>query len=330
MSEAGDMGEPPVSRLRGDLVQRQQSKEAKGSPSERFHLATTVNTVGDEDGPPFSASYQLDNTGNLKGSLTPRNGEMVSVLSVADGLGGGASELHNGYGSTPRTGAYIAAREVQSIIPELIASDTGFLSASTADIKSRLEEALSQRFRTMSERYPPTHGESRLKSDLINPLATTFSTAILHETPEGTKVKVFWRGDSPVVIATPTETYATETGTTGDAAMGREGSVNLSNQSLQAAEFTFPADTIVVFAASDGWFKRPGTDGIQRGVQDLIQALGEAVGSSDVQPRIKAKYVVGLVEPDDTTLALITNRNSPSELHLIPPISIKPITPLSI
>lgn len=282
-------------------------------------------------------------------AVTLENG--VTLLSVTDGLGGagGVWIYHKNIGSDVlirASMAKVAADNAQEVVGEFI-EDVGSVpppSASTESLAKALSERLIQRFNTLPDQWtfrdgiPISDYENLGRILTPTPFPTTIATAMIQEVSDERDVplnliRVFWAGDSPIAILTPTSLYTTLSSEDAKNDVIVEPTIFLQPDiyedeiplSLRWAEIALPANSpYLICVASDGltsynsagaftinrpvafrWFLADLAEKCTAGA-DLQATLKEIVDSLHVS-RVKESDLGMFLYPDDITVAIHTN-----------------------
>ncbi len=247
-----------------------------------FVCGATLNIEGDEDAPPVAKQFHSE-SGN------------ISIISVADGMGGsGARRIETG-----KTTAYHGSRAAQEAVSSLSILD---LNQNLPSIKNTIENSFIKTFSVL-----PKVPESIIKSKLLKDYPTTISAAILKEDNRSKSVKLLWTGDSPIFIFTPDTIYTTATPESGDAPTS---SIYRDHYHLDSRELTFDKDTpLMVVVASDGLLKM-GRDSIGTAIRFILentQNIDPSKISQQMIDRYQQLKSQHAIELDDTTIAITTS-----------------------
>lgn len=309
---------PIVSRVKGPnrLKASLEGFRPVDKEGPNLTIAETLSVIGDEDGPPLARKFNVENISRLRGSRTEKKPAIISIGSVADGLGGAGARKRTGYTEKPTTSAYIASREAQIAVSKAI--DTGIRLTglpSIAETKSLLEQMLRDRFSSLREKYPPEH-DTGIKSRMTRDFPTTLATVAIQEDIGGKRVQMLWQGDSPIIVLTPDAIYTTCIPGAGDAPMGDV--IDADGQTLNSHELTFSADTpVVAVVASDGLIKLTAPSELDSALLVIFGSLSGASTSADISTRLHQEYdrrKAAGGEGDDTTISLVASIGSMGEL----------------
>lgn len=276
-----------------NIVDNSEVKEKTSS----FTVAVKIHAEPkNEDADPIAEQFNLESSN-------------ISLISVADGMGGSGARLtESGF-----TTAYHGSRAAHKAISLLSASD---LNQDIFSIKNTLKNFFIRSFSNL-----PKTLESGLKSTLARESPTTLSTAILKEDKESKSVKLLWSGDSPIFIFTPEAIYTTATPESGDAPTS---AIYRDHYHLNSQELTFDKNTpLMVVVASDGLLKMGG-DSIGSAINFILENTQNTDPSKIPQKMIESYQKAknrGEIELDDTTIAL-TISGDISKFHQNIPIKL--------
>lgn len=226
-----------------------------------------------------------------------------SILSVLDGMGGASSETLTLDGKEV-TGAYLAAHGLQEALIKLLRSDScrDILLARTPALAVRaLESTFIETLEMLNQRHPT---QSDIKfGNMTKRFGTTFS--MLHTFPFRSGkhgLRLFWSGDSPIIIITNDGITTTWKPGAGDAVMGDQ-AINLNSVHLSNASFTAePNEPFIAAVATDGLLKWH--DGFG-GLLELLKVVHDAGPGANTDEVIRRKWTSRTPqEGDDATMSL--------------------------
>jgi hypothetical protein len=294
------------SKLKGTLIRNPIPQQIEHGPrvSSLFTLTDSLHVDKNEDGPPLALFRQLPDK------------SMLSIVSVADGLGGSGSNQAMIFGEQ-HSMAFFAARWAQKAVQNCYDhfAEDQLLSQFPDQLRSQLKVI----FDTNASGFTFSN---KLRGTIFKPFPTTIATATSRIRKHEQEILFMWAGDSPLTLFTPTEIYTTTQSGDGDAPL--HSMITLHDQRFHLANLIFPAEVpILVAAATDALLKNP------NGFYGLLKTILAGMGKFDpgsARDAIKQQYDDSSSEIDDATYALMGN---PSFLNASPFNSSLPVRVIS-